>query len=292
MTTIPLFVDFCVGNNKLHEVSQIYIQPDWWKKRLIMTQVIPIDPSDVLRKIKTTQGGEFQSCSTCSAKWNAFEDSPRVECLFKSGLVQIPVSSQQRSIVRAKVFPLLLFRPTHLWSMTVTRSLGKSVSFLGSANSLIACTSLGLACGGRQERIDVTCRKVRRLSGIFMRQEQQSLLWFFFLNEKDKKSFRPPQPSRWAGQSWVCLQHCMPSTFALQCIAPEGNQVASPGVRPPALPAIISSWRVNVSDANTLSHRACQKNKQHKGGDTHSKHEWQIPCRHAHKYRKSMASVF
>lgn len=113
MTTIPLFVDFCVGNNKLHEVSQIYIQPDWWKKRLIMTQVIPIDPSDVLRKIKTTQGGEFQSCSTCSAKWNAFEDSPRVECLFKSGLVQIPVSSQQRSIVRAKVFPLLLFRPTH-----------------------------------------------------------------------------------------------------------------------------------------------------------------------------------
>lgn len=67
---------------------------------------------------------------------------------------------------------------THLWSMTVTRSLGKSVSFLGSANSLIACTSLGLACGGRQERIDVTCRKVRRLSGIFMRQEQQSLLWF------------------------------------------------------------------------------------------------------------------
>lgn len=105
MTTIPLFVDFCVGNNKLHEVFQIYIQPDWWKKRLIMTQVIPIDPSDVLRKIKTTQGGEFQSCSTCSAKWNAFEDSPRVECLFKSGLVQIPVSSQQRSIVRAKVFP-------------------------------------------------------------------------------------------------------------------------------------------------------------------------------------------
>lgn len=101
-----------------------------------------------------------------------------------------------------------------------------------------------------------------------------SLIW----NEKDKKSFRPPPPSSSAGQSWVCLQDCMPSTFALQCIAPEGNQVASPGVRPPALSAIISSWRVNVSDANTLSHRACQKNKQHKGGDTHSKHEWQIPC--------------
>lgn len=201
MTTIPLFVDFCVGNNKLHEVSQIYIQPDWWKKRLIMTQVIPIDPSDVLRKIKTTQGGEFQSCSTCSAKWNAFEDSPRVECLFKSGLVQIPVSSQQRSIVRAKVFPLLLFRPTHLWSMTVTRSLGKSVSFLGSANSLIACTSLGLACGGRQERIDVTCRKVRRLSGIFMRQEQQSLLWFFFKWKGQEKL----QTSATIALSWAKL---------------------------------------------------------------------------------------
>lgn len=61
MTTIPLFVDFCVRNNKFHEVFQIYIQPDWWKKRLIMTQVIPIDPSDVLRKIKTTREASFKA---------------------------------------------------------------------------------------------------------------------------------------------------------------------------------------------------------------------------------------
>lgn len=90
---------------------------------------------------------------------------------------------------------------THLWSMTVTRSLGKSVSFLGSANSLIACTSLGLACGGRQERIDVTCRKVRRLSGIFMRQEQQSLLWFFFKWKGQEKL----QTSATIALSWAKL---------------------------------------------------------------------------------------
>lgn len=177
---------------------------------------------------------------------------------------------QLKFFLYSPFIPPTLLSLTHLWSMTVTRSLGKRASFLGSANSLIACTSLGLACGRRQKRNDVTCRKVL---------EQQSLLWFFFfLNEKDKKSFRPLPPSRWAGQSWVCLQDCMPSTFALQRIAPEGNRVASPGARPPALHAIISRGRVNVSDAYTLSHRACQKNKQHKGGDTHSKHEWQIPC--------------
>lgn len=110
MTKIPLMADFCVTNIKLHEVCQIYIQQDWWEKMLIVTQVIPIDPSDVLCKIETTQ---FQSCSTGSAKWNAFEDSLRAECLFKSGLVQIPVSSQQRSIVPAKVFPLFPFHPAH-----------------------------------------------------------------------------------------------------------------------------------------------------------------------------------
>lgn len=298
MTTIPLFVDFCVGNNKLHEVSQIYIQPDWWKKRLIMTQVIPIDPSDVLRKIKTTQWGEFQSCSTCSAKWNAFEDSPRVECLFKSGLVQIPVSSQQRSIVRAKVFPLLLFRPTHppfAHPPVVDDShkvVGQKCELSGFCKFSyclhLSGFSLWRKTGKNWCDVQKSAQTFRHIHEA--RTAISSLI--FFLNEKDKKSFRPPPPSRWAGQSWVCLQHCMPSTFALQCIAPEGNQVASPGVRPPALPAIISSWRVNVSDANTLSHRACQKNKHHKGGDTHSKHEWQIPCRHAHKYRKSMASVF
>ncbi len=38
------------------------------------------------------------------------------------------------------------FSHTHPWSMTVTRSLGKSESFLGSAKSLVACTSTGLAC--------------------------------------------------------------------------------------------------------------------------------------------------
>lgn len=39
---------------------------------------------------------------------------------------------------------------THPWSMTVTRSLATSASFLGSAKSLVACTSIGLACGGRR----------------------------------------------------------------------------------------------------------------------------------------------
>lgn len=44
--------------------------------------------------------------------------------------------------------PTLGSTPTHLCSTRVTMSLAASASFLGSEKSLVACASLGFACGG------------------------------------------------------------------------------------------------------------------------------------------------
>lgn len=66
-----------------------------------------------------------------------------------------PVSSQKKLIVPLKFLLYTFVLPsflTHPCSMTVTRSLAASESFLGSAKSLVAWTSIGLACGGIKKR--------------------------------------------------------------------------------------------------------------------------------------------